>query len=72
MFKASENDPTINYFDDFYIPLVEIKDFNALIINKPFFDQPHRTNIKQIKSLLKLQETMTKQQGILFALLKTL
>ena len=54
------------------MPLVEIKYFNALIINKPFFDQPHRTNIKQIKNLLKLQETTTKQQDILFALLKTL
>ena len=29
-----------NYFDKHYIPLVEVKDFNALINNKPFFDQP--------------------------------
>ena len=27
-------------FDDNYMPLVEIKGFNALIDNKPFFDWP--------------------------------
>ena len=27
-------------FDEDYMPLVEIKDFNALIDNKLFFDQP--------------------------------
>ena len=27
-------------FEKYYIPLVEIKDFNALIDNKPFFYQP--------------------------------
>ena len=40
--------------------LVEIKDFNALINNKPFFDQPiKKTNKKHIKNLSKYQETMT-------------
>ena len=32
-FKNGENDPTRYSFDDYYMPLVEIKDFNALIIN---------------------------------------
>ena len=27
-------------FNEYYIPFVEIKDFNVLIENKPFFDQP--------------------------------
>ena len=27
-------------FDKYYMQLVEIKDFNALIDNKPFFDHP--------------------------------
>ena len=27
-------------FEKYYIALIEIKDFNALIDNKPFFDQP--------------------------------
>ena len=36
-FKNSDNDPEIYYFDKYYMPLIEIKDFNALIDNKPFF-----------------------------------
>ena len=39
-FKASENDAIRNCFDKYYMPLVEIKDSNALTDNKPFFDQP--------------------------------
>ena len=42
-FKACENDPTRNSFGNNYISLVEIKDFNALIDNKTFFDQPLKT-----------------------------
>ena len=33
------DDPTRNYFAEYYMLLVEIKDFIALIDNKPFFDQ---------------------------------
>ena len=39
-FKNGNDDPTRDSFVKYYIPLVEIKDFNALIDNKPFFDQP--------------------------------
>ena len=39
-FKNGDNDPTRNSFDKYYMPLVEIKDFHALIDNKPFFTQP--------------------------------
>ena len=39
-FKNGGDDPRRNSVDEFYIPLVETKDFNALINNKPFFDQP--------------------------------
>ena len=35
-FKNGNNNPTRNSFDRYYIPLVEIKVFNALIDNKPF------------------------------------
>ena len=38
-FKNVNNDPKRDLFDKYYIPLVEIKDFNALIDNKPFFVQ---------------------------------
>ena len=39
-FKNCDNGPTRNSFDKYYMLLVEIKDFNALIDNKPFFDLP--------------------------------
>ena len=35
--KNGNNDPTRNSFDKCYMPLLEVKDFNALIYNKPFF-----------------------------------
>ena len=38
--KNENDDPTRNYLDQYYMPLVEIKDFNALIDNKPFLHQP--------------------------------
>ena len=41
--------------------LVEIKDFNALIDNRSFFDQPEKTNKKSMKNVSKYQEIMTIQ-----------
>ena len=38
-FKNDNDDSTRNSFDKLYMSLVEIKDFNALIDKKPFFDQ---------------------------------
>ena len=38
-FKSGNDDPKRNPFDKYYMPLVEIKDFNALVANKSFFDQ---------------------------------
>ena len=35
-FKNGDYDPTRYYFEKYYMPLVEIKDFNPLINNKPF------------------------------------
>ena len=42
-FKNGDDDPTRNFFDEHYMPLVETKDFNSTIDNKPFFDQPVKT-----------------------------
>ena len=39
-FKNGNNDTAGDSFEKYYTLLVEIKDFNALIDNKPFFDQP--------------------------------
>ena len=45
-FKNGNNDLKRNSFDNYYITLVKIKDFNALINNKPFFDQPVKNKIE--------------------------
>ena len=37
-FKAGENHPKRCSIDKYYMPQVEINDFNALIDNKSFFD----------------------------------
>ena len=37
-FKNRNNVSTRDSFDKYYLPLIEIKDFNALIDNSPFFD----------------------------------
>ena len=39
-FKKGGNYPTRDFFNKYYMILVEIKDLNALIDNKPFFDEP--------------------------------
>ena len=61
-FKSGNDNPTSNSFDEHYITLVEVKDFNALIDNKPFFDNPvkHKKH-KAFKNLSKYQEMMTIQ-----------
>ena len=40
LFKKDNNDPAIIYFDKNYMILLEKTDFNTLIDNKQFFDQP--------------------------------
>ena len=38
-FKNGDDDPTRNSFDKYYMPLLKVKNFNALDDSKPFFDQ---------------------------------
>ena len=59
-FKNGDNDPTRDTSEKYYMSLY----FNALIDNKPFFDQQVKTNKKRIKNLSKCQELMTIQQEI--------
>ena len=51
-FKNGDDDPKRNYFDEYYVPLVEIKDLNALIDKKPFFDQPVKNKQKAYENLI--------------------
>ena len=39
-FENGEIHPKINSYDNYYMSLLEIKDYNVLINNKPFFHQP--------------------------------
>ena len=48
--KNGDDDPTRNYFDEYYMPLIEIKDFDELIDNKSFFDQPVKKNKRRMKN----------------------
>ena len=56
--KNGDNDPTRNYFNKYYMPLVEMKDFKALIDNKLFLIRKWKTSKKGIKKLSKCQEIM--------------
>ena len=49
-FKNGSNDLTKDSFDRYSIPLVKIKDFNAVIDNKPFFDYPMKKK-KRMKNV---------------------
>ena len=55
-FKNGNNDPTRYSFDKYYMPLVEIKDFNALIDNKPFFDQPVKNKQEAYEKLIEMSK----------------
>ena len=71
-FKNGDDYPIRNSFDEYYLPLAEIKDFNALIDNQSFFDQPVKTNKKRMKNLSKCQEIIIIQQEIyqIFGIIK--
>ena len=58
-FKNGNDDPTSDSFDEHFMPLIEIKDFNLSINNKPFFDQPVKKNKKHKKNLSKCHETIS-------------
>ena len=60
--KNGSNDPTRYSFDKYYMPTVEIKDFDVVIDNKLFFDQAVKNKQESYKKLLKCQEIMTIQQ----------
>ena len=49
-FKNGDDNPTQNYFDEYYMLPIEIKDFNAVIDIKPIFDQPMKTNKNRMKN----------------------
>ena len=53
-FKNGNDYRTRNSFDEYCMPLVEIKDFNALIGNKAFFDQPVKSKQEAYEKLTEM------------------
>ena len=53
-FKYGNDDPPRNSFDKYHMPLAEIKDFHALINNKPFFDPPVKNEQEAYEKLIKM------------------
>ena len=49
-------------FDEYFMPLIELKDFKALIGNKKIFDQPVKIKQEAYENLSKCQEIMIMQQ----------
>ena len=43
-------------FDQYYIPLVGIKDFKVLIDNKPFFDQPVKNKQEACEKIIEISK----------------
>ena len=64
LFQNGDNDPKRDSFEKYYILLVEIKDFNALINNKPFFDQPGKSKQEAYENPIEMSRMMTIQQEI--------
>ena len=62
-----ENEIDRTSFSKYYVPKVEIKDFNVLIDGKSFFDIPIK-NKKETYKLLKWEEIMIRQQVIYWIL----
>ena len=59
-----ENENDITSFSDYYVPNVQIKDFNVLIDIKSFFDVQQKITKKLLNKLLKCEETMITRQII--------
>ena len=51
-------------FSTYYLPKVQVKDFNVIIDKTPFFDQPVKMKKKRLKKLLKFVETVNITQEI--------
>ena len=53
-FNNDENNPTRSFFNKYCMLLVEIKNFNALIENKTFFDRSVKSKQKTSRKLIKM------------------
>ena len=51
-------------FSHYYVPSVEIKDFNVLIVGKNFFDLPVKNEDEAYEKIIEIVEIMTTQPVI--------
>ena len=56
-FKNGNNNPTRDYFDEYYMPFLKIKDFLALIDNKPFYDQSVKSKPEAYEKLIEMSRS---------------
>ena len=61
-FKNVHHDSIGDSFADYFMPLVELKDFKVLMSNKILFDKPVKKKQEAYENLLKFQETIIIQQ----------
>ena len=59
-----KNEDDRTYFSRYYVPNVQIKDFNVLIDGKSFFDMPIKNGEETYKKIIEMGETMITQQVI--------
>ena len=73
LFKLGINMAPRHTFNRHYLPLIKIKDFNALIDNKPFFNQSINNKQEAYEKLVEMSRTIIiQQETTLFILFITL
>ena len=64
MVLAFKNEIDRTFFSKYYIPEVEIKDFNVLIDGKPFFEIPVNNKEEAYEAIIEMSKKMIIQQVI--------
>ena len=59
-----ENEDDRRSFSKYYVPNVQIKDFNVLIDGKSFFDMPIKNEEETYKQIIEMGRKVTTQQVI--------
>ena len=55
-FKNGNNDPARDSFNEYCMPLVEMKNFNALVDNKSIFNQPVKNKQEAYEKLIEMSK----------------
>ena len=55
-FKNGNNDPARDSFNEYCMPLVEMKNFNALVDNKSIFNRPVKNKQEAYEKLIEMSK----------------